>query len=106
MIRPPTRSTLTYTRFPYTPLCRSVEPCVVPQQRVQRGSGVDARGEGVQPQPGKLVALPRRGEIGQQQDEIDLVRRDFRSEEHTSELQSLMRLSYAVFCLQKTKQKT
>src|SRR3546814_1436977 len=30
----------------------------------------------------------------------------FRSEEHTSELQSLMRISYAVFCLKKTKQKT
>src|SRR3546814_10350283 len=33
------------------------------------------------------------------------MRRDLRSEEHTSELQSLMRISYAVFCLKKTKQK-
>src|SRR3546814_9635312 len=34
---------------------------------------------------------------------IQRVRRSSRSEEHTSELQSLMRISYAVFCLQKTK---
>src|SRR3546814_9739227 len=33
-------------------------------------------------------------------------RKDWRSEEHTSELQSLMRISYAVFCLQKKKKKT
>src|SRR3546814_1302071 len=38
---------------------------------------------------------------------VDLAnRRDFRSEEHTSELQSLMRISYAVFCLKKKNQKT
>src|SRR3546814_1101008 len=36
-------------------------------------------------------------------DEHPLLRRDFRSEEHTSELQSLMRISYAVFCLKKKK---
>src|SRR3546814_4962741 len=33
-------------------------------------------------------------------------KRDYRSEEHTSELQSLMRISYAVFCLKKKKKKT
>src|SRR3546814_3530509 len=36
----------------------------------------------------------------------DEQRRDLRSEEHTSELQSLMRISYAVFCLKKKKEKT
>src|SRR3546814_9267488 len=37
---------------------------------------------------------------------VDLVRRDRRSEEHTSELQSLMRISYAVFCLKTKIQKS
>src|SRR3546814_3864259 len=36
---------------------------------------------------------------------IDAFRQTFRSEEHTSELQSLMRISYAVFCLKKKKKK-
>src|SRR3546814_3070680 len=38
--------------------------------------------------------------------ESDIVERGKRSEEHTSELQSLMRISYAVFCLKKKKQLT
>src|SRR3546814_7615052 len=37
------------------------------------------------------------------QQRLDFLRRDIRSEEHTSELQSLMRISYAVFCLKKKK---
>src|SRR3546814_6474751 len=37
-------------------------------------------------------------------EDVELVGRRYRSEEHTSELQSLMRISYAVFCLQKKKQ--
>src|SRR3546814_3867422 len=45
---------------------------------------------------GKGVALPR-------QDALDAARLRRRSEEHTSELQSLMRISYAVFCLKKKK---
>src|SRR3546814_10171101 len=39
-------------------------------------------------------------------DQNEIVRRGQRSEEHTSELQSLMRISYAVFCLKKQKQNT
>src|SRR3546814_4089715 len=39
----------------------------------------------------------------EQAQQLDTRREDTRSEEHTSELQSLMRISYAVFCLQKTK---
>src|SRR3546814_6596232 len=39
-----------------------------------------------------------------EKDGIDIVQFDERSEEHTSELQSLMRISYAVFCLKKKKQ--
>src|SRR3546814_2188983 len=51
-------------------------------------------------QPGKCEASPRPG-LGARR-----TGRDGRSEEHTSELQSLMRNSYAVFCLKKKKQKT
>src|SRR3546814_10273670 len=46
------------------------------------------------------MASPRMLDILPQGDEV------FRSEEHTSELQSLMRISYAVFCLKKKKKKT
>src|SRR3546814_9768760 len=44
--------------------------------------------------------MTRQGEL---HDALESVIADFRSEEHTSELQSLMRISYAVFCLKKTK---
>src|SRR3546814_19178374 len=72
MIRRPPRSTRTDTLFPYTTLFRSVGP-----QDARRGDGVVDRHRG--------RSLPR----------------PVRSEEHTSELQSLMRISYAVFCLKK-----
>src|SRR3546814_6716622 len=91
MIRRPPRSTRTDTLFPYTTLFRSLlrfaaqltdrllqfarglaeEPCVIEQRLFER----------------RVVCLFRRGAQ--------------RSEEHTSELQSLMRISYAVFCLKK-----
>src|SRR3546814_7929687 len=56
---------------------------------------------------GKIRGLGRKGEnfaadlssIGAVQPLVDAVLAEFRSEEHTSELQSLMRISYAVFCL-------
>src|SRR3546814_7926534 len=82
MIRRPPRSTRTDTLFPYTTLFRS--PWHQPQHRLPV-FGDD--------QP----ALPRRRPLDQ------LHRRGLRSEEHTSELQSLMRISYAVFCLKKKK---
>src|SRR3546814_4925776 len=87
MIRRPPRSTRTDTLFPYTTLFRS-----------ERGH------------PPLLVRLPRQAGIPDAvigNDElrgIDQVRIE-RSEEHTSELQSLMRISYAVFCLKKKKKK-
>src|SRR3546814_14483785 len=85
MIRRPPRSTRTDTLFPYTTLFRS-PPSRVRSVRRARGAtrrdGVTAAGDG--------------------RDRDD--RRGFgRSEEHTSELQSLMRISYAVFCLKKKK---
>src|SRR3546814_2661447 len=84
MIRRPPRSTRTYTLFPYTTLFRSVQdhrhPVLLggaerPEQRV---ADLDR---------GRRPRIRHAGEA--------------RSEEHTSELQSLMRTSYAVFCLKK-----
>src|SRR3546814_3544743 len=46
----------------------------------------------------QLLAIEARA-LGEMREEIGLERREMRSEEHTSELQSLMRISYAVFCL-------
>src|SRR3546814_8245429 len=96
MIRRPPRSTRTYTLFPYTTLFRSssstsarkpygrsprisITPAPKPPRRQESRGGANAwRGRG--------------GRRRQRQQ---------RSEEHTSELQSLMRISYAVFCLKK-----
>src|SRR3546814_4368719 len=81
MIRRPPRSTRTDTLFPYTTLFRSLsgQHVVAPWQV----SATD-------PQRASLAALsPSRDNP--------------RSEEHTSELQSLMRISYAVFCLKEKK---
>src|SRR3546814_10634964 len=86
MIRRPPRSTRTDTLFPYTTLFR------FPPRRPWRRP------------------VPRRadrphdhsGELPRHRDQPTR-RRHRRSEEHTSELQSLMRISYAVFCLKKKK---
>src|SRR3546814_6426052 len=91
MIRRPPRSTRTDTLFPYTTLFRSL---------LAAGSSLGrARPSGhSRLQPG---CLPRQS--------LHVVRRcenGVRSEEHTSELQSLMRISYAVFCLKKKKTHT
>src|SRR3546814_6513916 len=114
MIRRPPRSTRTDTLFPYTTLFRSRarwnhlaarksrqtkdtlgahQPAQHLDRPVDIGVGVEDRaGEPNVPRAhGRLD--PRRRERG--------LRRVFRSEEHTSELQSLMRISYAVFCLKK-----
>src|SRR3546814_8132726 len=127
MIRRPPRSTRTDTLFPYTTLFRSAAPrsnmsfgfpCL-------NGSSLHAPGQ----ESAQIIALEReeededgeggddraghhdfiilhilaavRGERDGQRVEV-LVGEDDRSEEHTSELQSLMRISYAVFCLKKT----
>src|SRR3546814_5139595 len=92
MIRRPPRSTRTDTLFPYTTLCRSpvlasISPLDInPLARMKPPSaehifGTDGLGR-------------------------DVYARVVRSEEHTSELQSLMRISYAVFCLKKKTHQT
>src|SRR3546814_6521260 len=84
ILRPP-RSTRTDTLFPYTTLFRSI--------------GEDALEVSLQPAQRRLLARQAE-QFGTHVDkEFHPVRK--RSEEHTSELQSLMRISYAVFCLKK-----
>src|SRR3546814_5577644 len=90
MIRRPPRSTRTDTLFPYTTLFRSLR------------RAVDAEGLLRSSRPGRhhlplYRERPRRLAGGSQGLRV-------RSEEHTSELQSLMRISYAVFCLKKKKE--
>src|SRR3546814_1379443 len=97
MIRRPPRSTRTDTRFPYTTLFRS--------QSDDRDGVADLRGAGAF--AGEPVPGGRRGEVGDlaavRQRHAGDPERGRRSEEHTSELQSLMRISYDVFCLKKKR---
>src|SRR3546814_4658564 len=93
MIRRPPRSTRTYTLFPYTTLFRSDQSAPFSAVGGQ-GAGPDVRrrrppSEFAAHRARWFEAVPAR-----------------RSEEHTSELQSLMRISYAVFCLKKKKNDT
>src|SRR3546814_3266254 len=95
MIRRPPRSTRTYTLFPYTALFRSQvlaeqDDRVFPAFRLPGQARVDLI------ERGRLVVVPI-------EDAAVLGVAPDRSEEHTSELQSLMRISYAVFCLKKKK---
>src|SRR3546814_3886061 len=89
MIRRPPRSTRTDTLFPYTTLFRS--------GLGQAAAADHAAGGADDPAAGFRLFLCRatHGCLSAPQ---------IRSEEHTSELQSLMRISYAVFCLKKKKQ--
>src|SRR3546814_8164958 len=97
MIRRPPRSTRTDTLFPYTTLFRS------PLADDREGDApVIAGGRDEQPH----IVRERRHAVllhKLRAREIERHLRPRRSEEHTSELQSLMRTSYAVFCLQKQK---
>src|SRR3546814_4977249 len=88
MIRRPPRSTRTDTLFPYTTLFRSLSIFLDDPE----GQHVQAEGDGEQHQS--------------EAEGSERLRAVERSEEHTSELQSLMRISYAVFCLKKKKAKT
>src|SRR3546814_7349311 len=103
MIRLPPRSTRTDTLLPYTTLFRSAAAVerVEQQQVVAARIRVGGRLAVVhlfRSQPGQVPAPG----VGLQQDVVA----PHRSEEHTSELQSLMRTSYLVFCLKtKTKNK-
>src|SRR3546814_2879723 len=85
MIRRPPRSTRTDTLFPYTTLFRSTYR--------RQSCGCSAEWRSRLPFSCQPAIAPRQARATQ------------RSEEHTSELQSLMRISYAVFCLKKNNEK-
>src|SRR3546814_6354680 len=105
MIRRTPRSTRTDTLFPYTTLFRSHLPERRSlERRVDRLSGSGPRSPAAGQRHGH-PALRRRGRRAAAQEHVrPLARALPRSEEHTSELQSLMRISYAVFCLKKKTQ--
>src|SRR3546814_2771393 len=93
MIRRPPRSTRTDTLFPYTTLFRSNEVSTLLVQRVGAGSKTNEFNISSKVSGGfYFIRLSA---------DSDHITRKIRSEEHTSELQSLMRISYAVFCLKK-----
>src|SRR3546814_1796231 len=95
MIRRPPRSTRTDTLFPYTTLFRS--PCR-PATALVATPAVEALVRG---SVRRLVHRRREGATVHRRRRVR--EGHARSEEHTSELQSLMRISYAVFCLKKKK---
>src|SRR3546814_3673663 len=96
MIRRPPRSTRTDTLFPYTTLFRSV---LLHAELMMVRSG-HSRSDAAILRTATLYSL-RDASIRSCLAERGLY--ETRSEEHTSELQSLMRISYAVFCLKKKK---
>src|SRR3546814_7525066 len=103
MIRRPPRSTRTDTLFPYTTLFRSLLLAGLDHWPAAWGLGIDrsVAAAGVARANARRLGLENRAcfAVGDWADAIS-----GRSEEHTSELQSLMRISYAVFCLKKKKQ--
>src|SRR3546814_8257766 len=96
MIRRPPRSTRTDTLFPYTTLFRS-QGLRVSLAVDDRGLAFFAQGAQIAAHPGLYLSClgPLLSIAGKDRGQVR------RSEEHTSELQSLMRISYAVFCLKK-----
>src|SRR3546814_4180100 len=125
MIRQPPMSTRTDTLCPYSTVCRSrdVEVDEIGDVDIDRGAiaadadfpailaGLDLDAAAVAfgidrdfgALPGLLLLRPAGGEEHHRGVEERETHGQSRSEEHTSELQSLMRISYAVFCLKKNK---
>src|SRR3546814_1908728 len=106
MRRRPPRSTRTDTLFPYTTLFRSERRMRIVGARSEgRGIEGDDVGEGARLE---LAASfqPEEARRGRRALRDEALEVEHRSEEHTSELQSLMRISYAVFCLTKKTHST
>src|SRR3546814_5805900 len=108
MIRRPLIATRTDTLFPYTTLFRSA----LMHDYHMLINGVQVRGENghfdvLNPATGSAFAQCPAGSLAQLDLAVAAAQAAFgeRSEEHTSELQSLMRISYAVFCLKKKNQR-
>src|SRR3546814_5909677 len=120
MIRPPPISTRTYTLFPYTTLFRSARSTPDrdprrPADAVAQYRAVHVRAAGGQSAPPQRSAIGVARTADGRDDRRPCAhsrhrgegrnRGRPRSEGHTSELQSLMRISYAVFCLKKKQKK-
>src|SRR3546814_4927729 len=119
MIRPPPRSTRTDTLFPYTTLFRSnqLNAAVRQHPSTVEGQAAGARDDKLRMRASAGEGYATALAVKARQAEFDAAYQDLfkraaasastpgaaptRSEEHTSELQSLMRISYAVFCLKK-----
>src|SRR3546814_4909831 len=106
MIRRPPSSTLTDTRFPYTTLFRSIQRVITVVAVVAEVAAIAAADPAMDLLVGRCDPQRIDTEAGDMVEpfgqplEVAAVER---SEEHTSELQSLMRISYADFCLKKKK---
>src|SRR3546814_2502906 len=121
MIRRPPRSTRTDTLFPYTTLFRSVSrsASIVPRNsaastvafsashRATISKMLEPKASNMQDgwRTGDIAALELIASEGGALCTLMHIEGSYRSEEHTSELQSLMRISYAVFCLKTKKNK-
>src|SRR3546814_10892313 len=118
MRRRPPRARRTDTLFPYTAFVRSGKSVHAGRDLFARDSGsvklsalhsryevfhADVAVPTLIARIVELAALAREHGIGLTIDAEESERLEMRSEEHTSELQSLMRISYAVFCLKKKK---
>src|SRR3546814_6544261 len=113
MIRRPPRSTRTDTLFPYTTLFRSPDPLLGTTSDQDNLMAAFNQLFSREAFPSKYNSNKRYGlirgdwafHITADDTKLPGERISLRSEEHTSELQSLMRISYAVFCLKKKKNK-
>src|SRR3546814_5598948 len=102
MIRRPPRSTRTDTLFPYTTLFRSAQKFIRKGRCKDNSAHIHDHRTALTQQ--RLQLLTRGQPIWTCRSRRRVLTNiEFRSEEHTSELQSLMRISYAVFCLKKKK---
>src|SRR3546814_2880933 len=101
IIRRPPRSTRTDTLVPYTTLFRSVVPEPMNGSSTSAPRSLTSSSASRTSSIGLLVGCSARALLAEEPGRLA----PERSEEHTSELQSLMRISYAVFCLKKKKHK-
>src|SRR3546814_10052921 len=118
MTRRPPRSTRPDTLFPYTTLFLSIPAAAAPLAQIKPQVTLEWRlAEGSKLARQAIDRIVKRIKAGEPLDRaltaengklppVDRINMNRRSEEHTSELQSLMRISYAVFCLKKKKQTT
>src|SRR3546814_3869852 len=106
MIRRPPRTTRTDTLFPYTTLFRSIGDDIPSGTCIEANAHALARYAALCQEQG-LVPMVEPEVLMEGNHDIEtcfeVTEVTLRSEEHTSELQSLMRISYAVFCLKKKK---